>query len=124
MFYEKEYNQYKKDNKKRGLRASFWFSTVNRIIDKTFGKKISHIKNKTETQIDFNRLIKELKFNNEEEEVTSEYKKDLDLDKIENDYKDELGQIFNYSFKRRGTLNSGLFGEESFLQNTSFDFED
>ena len=134
LVYKKDYNQNKKDIKNKGLRASFWFSTVNRIIDKTFGKKIHHAKNKTETQADIKCLIKEL-YDDIEEEENSEMRKDsdfskveynykdIDIDQVECDYKDEYGHFFKYPYKRRGTLNSGLFEDESYLE-TSFDFED
>ena len=107
-------------NKKKGLRYSFWFSTVNRIIDKTFGNNAIHVKNKTEA--DINSLIKD--FNMGEEEDNYENKKDIDLDEVEYDYNDEYSQSFNYSFKRRGTLIGGVYEDDNYLQNNSFDFEE
>ena len=105
-----------KKKKKKGLRDSFWFSFVNRIIDKTSEK----INLKYATEPNISNLIK-----SNEEESNSKRNSYIDLNNVENDYTDEYSQSFNYSFKRRGTLTKGVFNDEedNYLQNDSFDFD-
>ena len=108
----------KKKAKKKGLRESFWFSFVNRIIDKTSEK----IQLKYGTEPNINKLIKD-----NEEETSSKRSTYFDINSIieNNDYTDEYNQSFNYSFKRRGTLTKGVFNDEddNYLQSDSFDFD-
>ena len=118
---------YKKVNKKdkqpkKGLRASFWFAYVNRIIDQSI-QPIHHTKNKTVA--DINSLIKDFDLNNEEEEVENNnyrYRKNLELNKVEIDYKDENNINFVNTFKKRGTLTKGLFTDGNYLKLDSLDF--
>ena len=108
----------KKKAKKKCLRESFWFSFVNRIIDKTSEK----IQLKYGTEPNINKLIKD-----NEEETSSKRSTYFDINSIieNNDYTDEYNQSFNYSFKRRGTLTKGVFNDEddNYLQSDSFDFD-
>ena len=113
----------KKDKQpKKGLRASFWFAYVNRIIDQSI-QPIHHTKNKTVA--DINSLIKDFDLNNEEEEVENNnyrYRKNLELNKVEIDYKDENNINFVNTFKKRGTLTKGLFTDGNYLKLDSLDF--
>ena len=114
-----EFKERKKNNKeiKKGLRASFWFSAVNRIIEKSLENKM---KVKYRTEADINSLINDIDKNDDNMNKTTN---EIDLNRV--NYEDEYNQRFNnYSYKRRGTLTNGVFDEENNLQNDSFDYED
>ena len=119
------FNQIKEKKKKsieikKGLRASFWFSTVNRIINKSLENKMQ-IKYRTEA--DINNLIRDV--DNNDEININKTSNEINLNENRIDYEDDYNQRFNnYSYKRRGTLTNGIFEEENDLQNDSFDFED
>ena len=90
-----------------------------KIVKITIKRKIIHLKNKTE--IDMSNIIKAFTKENEEEE-RFENKKDINLTEIYYDSKDEDKQILNDTFKKRGTLVSGVFDDENYLKNRSIDF--
>ena len=107
---------------KKGLRASFWFSAVNRIINKSLQNKM-HIKYRTEG--DMKNLIKDIDDDKIDKLNINNSRNEIKLNKGEIDYLDEYNQRYNnYVLKRRGTLKTGIFDEDNDLQNETFDFED
>ena len=100
---------------KKEIRASFWFSSVDRIIDKSSENK-DNINEK-----DINDVINEFDF--EDDEIQNFINRtEIDLNDDENNYMNNYSKSFNFSFKRRGTLSKGVYEEEKYLQNISFDF--
>ena len=112
----KDNNSKNKDTKK-GLRGSFWFSYVNRIISKTSENRSIY-----ETEDDNNNLINNDNIKNEED--NDKNRKDIDFNKVKSDKNDEYSKKYNYNFKKRGTLTKGIIEESNYLQENSFDYEE
>ena len=125
LFFDENSTEEKKEPNK-GLRASFWFSSPNRIIDKSTEIK-GNMKKKS--VIDINELIKEFDLNNSDDEkeedcISTWRKNNIDNNKIEMNCIDENNTSrYNNIFKKRGTLTKGLFTDGNFLKNDALDFE-
>ena len=122
--YFKVKNYIENKEPQKGIRASFWFSSLNRIIDKPI--EVRHTKNKTE--VDLNKLIKEFDFNDSDEEDNDNKKKyekiNRDIKKKETNYINVKNlSRYNNTFKKRGTLTKGLFTDGNLSKNEPLDFE-